>query len=406
MLNRITKISFISLATIPLLKENLNSLLIIVCVLLTIINLIQLKPKITFDKKVFIVGASFWLYLLYELISGSMSSKIILLHLPFLIFPFLYYVGVNYLQIDDRIKRMTIKTFQISTLLQSIIYVVFFLSRNPLDKFFAAENNIPFFREYVAGHYWFNIHPTYFSSFLLVSFTISLLAIFNKKQQVFNIVNSVFMLFFILLFSSRMIFILMILSFLIILGIKISKAGRKQKTTLITSSVVIAITLLYPFQKILGKRLQEITTEINKPVSGEYYNSTNTRIAIFKCTYSLLKEVPVLGYGSNFQKELDNCYEEKYPNSVFYKKQQFNTHNYYLHLIGYGGWFFLLLFIVYLAYVFKYAKTSLLGIILLFQFLSINMTENYFSRHYGIVLFSFFMSLLIFIPNKNTEVSS
>ena len=397
MLNKITKGCFILLATIPLLKENFNSIIIILCVLFTLISFFTKKEKVMPKKSTFLLMTPFFMFLIYEIFSGSMNDKTISKCLPFLIFPIIYDIGSSNLAIDKDLRRKTLFAFQISTLLQSIIYVVFFLIHNPINKFFASDNNIPFFREYVAGHYWFNIHPTYFSSFLLTSFTISLIALFyNKEKKLFNVINSFLMVFFILLFASRMIFILMLLTFLGVLGLIVLKANRKQKTIIVSSSVAIGLLLIYPCQKMLGKRLKEITTEINKPVSGEYYNSTNTRVVIFQCTYSLLKKVPFFGYGDSLQKELDTCYKDNYPNSVFYKKQQFNTHNYYLHLIGYGGWLFFVVFMIFLFYIFKRLKCSILGLILLLQILIINLTENYFSRHYGIVLFCLITSLLIF----------
>jgi len=38
----------------------------------------------------------------------------------------------------------------------------------------------------------------------------------------------------------------------------------------------------------------------------------------------------------------------------------------------------------------------------LIQFLLINLTENYFSRHYGIVLFTYLISMFIFIKERET----
>jgi O-antigen ligase len=405
MLNKITKGLFILLATIPLLKENFNSMIIILCALFTLISCFTSPQNIRPKKSTLFLMTPFFLFLIYELLSGSMNDKTISRCLPFLIFPLIYDLGASNLGINKNIQRKTLFAFQLSTLLQSIIYVVFFLMKNPLNKFFASSNNIPFFREYVAGNYWFNIHPTYFSSFLLVSFTISIITVLvYNKRKLFNAINAILMVFFILLFASRMIFILMIATLLVVLGLRILKVSRKQKLVIISSSILVGIILMYPFKEMLGKRLKEITTEINKPVSGEYYNSTNTRVVIFQCTYNLLKESPFFGYGDNLQKELDNCYKENYPDSVFYKKQQFNTHNYYLHLIGYGGWLFFITFMCYLYYVYKRMKISMLGVVLLFQLLAINITENFLSRHYGIVLFCFLTSLIIFTEAKKQDI--
>ena len=71
------------------------------------------------------------------------------------------------------------------------------------------------------------------------------------------------------------------------------------------------------FIDIIGKRFSEITTEIDKPIVGNYHNSTNIRIAIFNCSTQLIKEVSFFGYGDSLQEHLDICYAQN--NSNFYK---------------------------------------------------------------------------------------
>lgn len=218
----------------------------------------------------------------------------------------------------------------------------------------------------------------------------------------FAIINMVIMVFFILLFSSRMIILLLLLTIVFALIYLIFQKGLKQATFILISLVVLLSILMYPTKDVIGERFNEIKTEINKPIVGDYYNSTNTRMAILKCSFIVLKEVPFFGYGNLLQEKLNNCYKEN-NNSSFYLKHTFNTHNYYINLAAYGGWIFLLLFIVYLFYVYKKIKYSALGLFLFAQFLLINVSENYFSRHYGIVLFVYVTSMFIFIKEKKTE---
>jgi O-antigen ligase len=99
------------------------------------------------------------------------------------------------------------------------------------------------------------------------------------------------------------------------------------------------------------------------------------------------------------QQKLNQCFAEN-NNSDFYKISVFNTHNYYFHLMLYGGILFLLLFLLYVYFVFKNIKYNVLGVFLFFQFLSINLTENYLSRHYGLVLFCYFTSLFMFFKKE------
>jgi len=399
-LERTTKLSFLGLALLPLLKENLNSILIIICALLTLVYNFQSNEKKKSSPQFWILTLPFWMFLLHELLTQDNSFERVLVHLPFLIFPLLFAFKPSY--INNDLKRKSLFVFQISVLLQCFIYVVFFLVNNPISKFFYVRNNIPFFREYVSENYVFEIHPTYFSSFLLVSFTVSLFSLIKKKRNIFAILNMAIMMFFILLFSSRMIVLTLLLT-IVFSGIYlILQRGIKKSVFIIFSSLVLLAILIFPLKNVIGKRFTEIKTEINKPIVGEYYNSTNTRIAILKCSFIVLKEAPFFGYGNLLQEKLNNCYKEN-NNSNFYLKQTFNTHNYYINLVAYGGWIFFLLFIIYLFYIYKKIKYSALGLFLGAQFLLINITENYFSRHYGIVLFVYLISMFIFMKERETE---
>lgn len=173
----------------------------------------------------------------------------------------------------------------------------------------------------------------------------------------------------------------------------------KSKIFLVAGSLGVILVLGFFNNNFILNRFQEIKNEINKPIVGNRYNSTNTRLAIYKCDYLLIKRVPFWGYGSKLQEQLNNCFAEN-NESEFYKIGVFNTHNYYFNLILYGGYLFLLLFLLYLIFLIKNLKHNYLAIFIFFQFLIINLTENYLSRHYGLVLFCYFTSLFIFFKKE------
>ena len=399
-----TKISFISLATIPLLKENANSILIILCVVLTITNIIKLKSFKPFKKEYWLLTTLFWIYLFHEIIFLDFNFGRILRYLPFLIFPLLFYYRPAY--INTKIKKTSIIVFQISTLLQCLLFLFLFIEDNSISQlFYVGQSNIPFFREYVFNNYLFKIHPTYFSVYLLVSFTISLFTLLYEKNKklTFTIPNIILTVFFIFLFLSRMVFVILFVTIISAFINTMLKRSIKESTIIFVSSIILLVALTYPSRNIIKDRFDEIKTEINKPIVGSYYNSINTRVAIIKCSTILLNQVPFFGFGDELQKELNDCYGRT-NDSEFYKISTFNTHNYYLNLILYGGWIFFIVFLIYIVLVYKNIKYSTLGLFLLAQFLLINLTENYFSRHYGVVLFTYFTSLIIFIHEKNEKL--
>lgn len=401
-LQKSAKISFLSLATLPLVKENINSIFIIICLVFTVIMLFTGKQKGTlFSKEFWIVSTPFWMFLIHEVLSFDLSTKRILLYLPFLALPFIF--SINSCHINKRDKNLALLIFQISAFLQSLIYLGVFLATNSYKKIFDISlENVPYFREYVFTNYLFEIHPTYFSSFLLISFTISffkLIKLNNKNSIIFNSINVFFTTFFIFLFSSKIVLLILIMSIFYLLFTKVVM-NKVSKTPFILGALVLLILMALPFKNILMERFDEIRTEYNKPIVNTYYNSINTRVIIFKCSVILLKDTPFWGYGDSLQNELNNCYSEN-TESDFYKWHTFNTHNYYFNLLLYGGFIFLFLFLFYLLFIGRLLSISSLGLIIFIQLLIINLTENYLSRHYGIVTFTYFISLFIFTSNSN-----
>lgn len=398
-IEKLTKLSFISLGLIPLLKENVNSICIIICVVFTILSSIKEKEKKKISKEVLILTTPFWMFFLHEMFTLDFNFDRVLRYLPFLVFPLLFFYKPNY--IDEKIKKSSVRVFQISTFLQSIFYLLFFLNSHSFNLLFQVRNNIPVFREFVSENYFFEIHPTYFSSFLLVSFTFSVVALITKRKKIkgLDFLNTLICLFFIFLFSSKIIFLIVLLTVSTIIVAVILRKSFKQAMLFFVGAVLLIATLTYPLRNVIGDRFKELKTEINKPIVGDYYNSTNTRIAIIRCSLKLLDQVPFFGFGDHLQHNLNKCYKET-NDSNFYLKQTFNTHNYYLNLILYGGYLFGALFILYLIFTFFRINYSLLTVVIFIQLILINFTENYFSRHYGIVLFTYLVSMFIFIKEK------
>lgn len=394
----VTYFFFLLLAAFPLMKENINSITIIITLFLFILNSIIFKKKITLSKKFIFLTAVFWMYFLHEIFTTDFTVKRILLHLPFLVFPLLFSIIPDYL--DEKAKKRSLIVFQISVLLSSAYFLTVFLNNNNIaDLFTISLENIPFFRDYIFKNASLDVHPTYFSVFLLVSFTISGYKILTKKLKqkniLFNTINIILVTFMMFLFSSRIVIVVLLLTILFLAVLFLKKLGRKR---MIMSVVIIAglsILAFIPFKKMLSQRFSEIITEYKKPVEGNYHNSTNIRVAILTCSLNLIQEKPLMGYGEGLQSELNRCYSNSY-DSNFSENKNYNTHNYYLNLVLYGGWLFFLFFVSYLAYIAFKIKNSTLALLFLFQILFVNLTENYFSRHYGIITFNYFICLFYF----------
>ena len=395
-LEKFTKISFLALATLPFLKANYNSKVIILWAVVVLVSFFKIKRKHKFSINYMVYTLPFFMFFFYEIFSGSFNLSRIILVLPFLIFPTIFLLKPKF--INEYIFNLSFLIFQISVLLQSFIYLFVFLKENSIFKLLdISSHNIPFFREYVTNNYLIELHPTYFSSFLLFSITISLFKF--VKIRFFHFFNIISSLFFIVLFSSRIIILLLLLTFVCYIIFIASK--NRKKESLIIGVIVLTVFLFIANTKVVKDRFYEIKEQMNNPIVGSYYNSSNTRLAIYKCDYLLIKEVPFFGFGNNLQIKLNQCYADN-NNSEFYQISVFNTHNYYFNLILYGGWFFLFLFLIYLFFIFERIKKNPLHLFVFIQFLLINLTENYLSRHYGIVLFCYFAVIFVTI-NKNEQ---
>ena len=270
-----TVILYLSLACFPLMKENVNSILIIFCSLFAIYNFVKTKRKFAFKGKGFLLTFVFWIFVFHEIISLDFSTKRILLHLPFLIFPLLFLYKPSY--INEKVKKQSLLVFQISVLLQSITYLFIFLKEHKLQQIFAINNyNIPFFRTFVLENASVAIHQTYFSAFLLFSFTISLflgLKNVSKKQLLFNLVNIVFSAFFIFVLASKINLILLVVTSLTYLFLAFNKFDKKKSIQLVAVFMVIGALFFIGFKGLVKERFDEIRTEINRPLVGDYHNS-------------------------------------------------------------------------------------------------------------------------------------
>jgi len=393
-----TIILFILMAMFPLFKPNIVSWIIITYTIFTVYYLIKEKKKIKINLNLISYTIIFWMFLIYELFSKRFELKEVLLHLHFLILPLLFFYLPPF--INNKLKNKAIIAFQVSVLIQSFYFLFLFLFNNPVNKlFYISEENIPFFRNYVFNHSLFKIHPTYFSAFLLVSLTISLF--YHNKRTILNMINVLISIFFILMFSSRIIIVITLLT-IFYYFFQIVNNERKQLMKVISLMIFVSIITLLFFNKIIYKRFNEIRTEISNPPVNAHHNSTNIRVAINKCSVLLIKKIPFFGYGNQLQNTLNNCYAKNY-SSNFYINTNYNTHNYYFHILLFGGWLFLIMFFVYLIKIWISIQNFQIAKLIFIQILLINLTENFFSRYYGLILFIYFMMLFITFNNKRIE---
>lgn len=390
---------FLLMALYPLMPENIGSMILILAVLIIGLDVVLEKRKLNWSWKQALYTLPFWLFLVYEIVVGPFDVTISLRFLPFLVIPLLFFCRKPIY--PQRLKRYFILSFQVSVLILGIYYCTLFLWSNSFSQFTDVNSyNIPFFRDFVGRQAQIQIHPTYYSSFLLVSFTQSLVVLITVKHRsvpklTLNLGNTIFTSLLLLLFSSRIVELAWLLT-LFACGLKVIISNKKKAIWVVMTILILLGSLSVIFKGALISRFKEIQTEYNKPVKGDYHNSTNIRVAIMQCSFLLIQDLPINGYGNDVQKKLNNCFEDQY-DSDFYKVRDYNSHNFYVYLMLFGGWGFFFLFSFYLGIVFIGIKHSFVAILVFVQLLIINLTENYFFRHYGIVTFNYFMMVYLFL---------
>jgi O-antigen ligase len=132
-------------------------------------------------------------------------------------------------------------------------------------------------------------------------------------------------------------------------------------------------------------------------------SSTNIRYTIYKNSFKLVKNAPLLGYGiGDYNLVLKESYKK---NAPFLLKKQYNSHNQYLSFFLMGG------FCLFLIFIFTYTKNIFLSIkegntmlILLLTFYGIMMLfENILERENGVIFFAFFINFFALKNYYNIE---
>jgi O-antigen ligase len=179
--------------------------------------------------------------------------------------------------------------------------------------------------------------------------------------------------------------------------------------TSLLSGIIIIVLLIFAFFPKTINRFKELAfTQFNYESQAEeshyagtltpdQWNGANFRLAAWPCGWQLFKEHPIAGVGLGDKKdELVKIYEQK--------KFQFaittgkNVHNNYLDILMSMGIIGLVLFLLgwVLLPLFQIIRTGdQLGFLILLTLILAMLTENYFDRSIGAMIFGFFVPFLL-----------
>jgi O-antigen ligase len=211
-----------------------------------------------------------------------------------------------------------------------------------------------------------------------------------------------------LLASRNMMLILYLTIFLFSLYIIIKRKKYMAGIGLLVAiGVVIAVIFVF-FPKTINRFKELAFTQFNYEsqakeshyagvLTPEQWNGANFRLAAWPCGWEVFKKNPITGVGLGDKKdELFKVYHEK--KFAFAINTGKNVHNNYLDILMSTGIIGLILFLmgwVILPVIRVIQGRDGLGFLILITFVIAMLTENYFDRTLGAILFGFFIPFLL-----------
>lgn len=384
-------IGFIILSFFPLYPYFGISLAIAFFSIFSIIDAFRFrKKKHTNSFKFLLIQISFFLILLITAIYHNeflaslqyLDASYVLVIMPAVLF-------INQNSISTKKRTLYLNIFTISSLLLGIYIFIFSL-------IFSIKNNtnFDFLYEEISLS---TIHPNYTSLFFLASilYLVYDYKATSKLQKVIKILLIIIFISFIVGFASRI-----FITCLFIIGVNLFFNEKIVNKKMAIAIVIILISTSFMY-KPLQKKAKEFFNVVNVGLPNQKFpTSAQVRVGIYNCTLPQLKDNYLLGNGIiTFENNLNQCYE-KFNN---FEKKRYNTHNYYLFLLGSGGVFALIFFLILLYTLIKksFIYSDLLNTFI-FLFLAITLlTENTLSRVLGALFFMFFV--LIFVKSNNSK---
>lgn len=323
---------------------------------------------------------------------------------PILLFPMIF----SLYTIGPALKKKTLFTFLLSCniicLVGLYLHFTYFLDGGyPLHKFFTNINYLVH-----TGVPKLSIHPVYLSCYLFLAFLISYysqLITGRKKLKIALIFNMLFLGFFILILSSRII----IITFVLFLFFILFDLLRRSSVYVVICSLVAIFTLLSSILFVLPitkNKLQDIYTEVFVPEKRKHeeINGVSNRIQKWKASSLVIKENFFLGVGTGdandhlFQAYRQIDFEEGI-------KRKYNAHNeYFQEFIRHGiiGLVILLsLYIYSISLAIK--RRDKIYLFFMVAILAFSFTESFLSLQKGAIFFAFFNSLFAFSGKGKSE---
>ncbi len=197
-----------------------------------------------------------------------------------------------------------------------------------------------------------------------------------------------------------------------IILVAVWRAIQKKKGLqlgIIAASIVVAWIVLVSFFPKTVNRFRELSytgfdyshkgveSHFNMDVTPEQWNGANIRLAVWSCGWEVVKKHPVVGVQLGDKVDgLMEVYKEKHFDFAYNSRR--NMHNNYLDIWASFGTVGLLLFLY--GFLFEPIRQGIktrdiFGLFVIAAFMLSFITETYFDRSMGNIMFSFFIAFII-----------
>lgn len=313
--------------------------------------------------------------------------------IPFLIVPLVILFGRPFSSKESIHKFLRIYIF--SNVILAVVVLVNTLMRIAV-YYPNGKSNREFFGKYFRGEIetipLVGEHPIYLS--LLIGS--ALLFLFYVRFRQYWVYAFIGCLFLIVLFltSSRG----PIAALLIALCVVIILKRMKTRTKIAVFGTFFLFTIIGSLNSPIKSRMMELMNTKHIYPIGDYYNSFNIRMGIYRCCYEIGQKSPWYGLSpGDVQDSLNVCYKSNYVTNA-YNEGIFNTHSQYLfYWLSFGT---VGLILILGTYFFFYRQAFLVKdkvyIVFLVYILLCFLFENILSRNTGIMVFVIFNSLFYY----------
>ena len=380
----------------------------IVLLLFVGVSLLKVR-KIKIKSEIYILVVLYIIFIIFQIINSSLILKVMEMKAPLIAIPILFYL--NDFQINDLKKAARFFIFGL------IVACVLCFTKATVSSFSfvngfefkpqVLENNVTFFLEssmyggnyYFGNHFSFMHQSIYFAMFLNLGIVIVLFTnIFKTK------LNYIIVLLFglvIYLISNRVNSFI----FIIIVGGRLLNeinSSNKIKSLMIMFLVVLVSSVVLLTNPRTNKVLNTISN-FNLTLDREADDSFGTRLLVWDASIEVVKRNPFFGVGStNSYDALKKIYKEK--RYVIPYRNRLNSHNEFLQIIVETGLvgFFVLIMLFFRG--FKINNYEKLSAFIMIVFIINCLFEAILNRYSGLICFSLFFTILLYIKQKQKEI--